>query len=463
MKNKVMRAIKQNIALLLTCTLVMGTTGVALADPETEIDINNPPPSESAEPESEPQIVEERQDQTQDGTTAQPRISAALDAANKAVAAGNQAVDQAKNEKTQMENSLQKAEETKKSLIKDREQLNAAVFNLDSQMQDVTINLSEVEDLLSRKEQELSETTARLIQARADATDQYEEMKIRIKYMYEKGTADFVQILLGAGSFAEMLNKAEYIEQISSYDRTMLEQYEQTKKDMADLEDVLSTQQEVLEQTKAEVESKRSEMETLINEKSAEIIQYNKDIKNKEEAIAEYEAMIVEQDTTIKELEKAADAARKRQMAAVAAESGMSVSGNYVVSFGGGQFCWPAPAYTRISDDYGMRIHPILGIQKFHNGVDMAAPSGSPILAAADGYVVAAAYSGSMGNYVMIDHGSGVYTIYMHASALYVSANQSVKKGDTIAAVGSTGRSTGAHLHFSVRVNGQYVSPWQYL
>ena len=93
----------------------------------------------------------------------------------------------------------------------------------------------------------------------------------------------------------------------------------------------------------------------------------------------------------------------------------------------------------------------------------MAAPSGSSILAAADGTVVAATYNATMGNYVMIDHGNGLYTIYMHASALYVSSGQSVSAGSTIAAVGSTGRSTGAHLHFSVRQNGSYVSPWNYL
>ena len=93
----------------------------------------------------------------------------------------------------------------------------------------------------------------------------------------------------------------------------------------------------------------------------------------------------------------------------------------------------------------------------------MAAPNGSPIVAAADGTVVGAGYSGTMGNYIMINHGSGVFTVYMHASAIYVSTGTSVTRGQKIGAVGSTGRSTGPHLHFSVRVNGSYVSPWNYL
>jgi murein DD-endopeptidase MepM/ murein hydrolase activator NlpD len=126
-------------------------------------------------------------------------------------------------------------------------------------------------------------------------------------------------------------------------------------------------------------------------------------------------------------------------------------------------FTWPCPSYTRISDDYGMRLHPTLGINKMHNGIDLAAPAGSPILAAYNGTVVAASYEASMGNYVMINHGDGLYTVYMHCSKLYVSQGQSVTKGQTIAAVGTTGRSTGNHLHFGVRLNGSYVSPWNYL
>ena len=113
--------------------------------------------------------------------------------------------------------------------------------------------------------------------------------------------------------------------------------------------------------------------------------------------------------------------------------------------------------------DYGNRIHPTLGIEQFHNGVDFAAPKGTAIYAAYDGQVVAATYSNTMGNYVMLDHGGGLYTIYMHASALYVSKDDIVVRGETIAAVGSTGRSTGNHLHFSVRKDGAYTSPWNYL
>lgn len=207
----------------------------------------------------------------------------------------------------------------------------------------------------------------------------------------------------------------------------------------------------VLDEARRVQEEEEASMNALISAKEQEISNVTSDIKNKEAAIAEYEADIAEQNQTIAALEKAVAEERAR----LAEEQGRR--------YDGGVFTWPAPSYTRISDDYGNRIHPTLGIQKFHNGIDMAAPGGSAILAAYDGKVVAADYNSSMGNYIMIDHGDSLYTIYMHASALYVSKGTEVSKGQKIAAVGTTGRSTGNHLHFSVRKGGSYVNPWSYL
>jgi murein DD-endopeptidase MepM/ murein hydrolase activator NlpD len=192
-------------------------------------------------------------------------------------------------------------------------------------------------------------------------------------------------------------------------------------------------------------------LQNLIVEKNKEVNSIAGDIKDKEAAIAEYEKQIAEENATIAALEKAVEA-EKAELAAQNARK-----------YDGGMFAMPCPSYSRISDNFGMRMHPTLGIQKMHNGVDFAAPSGSAILAAYDGKVVAAAYNSTMGNYVMISHGSGLYTVYMHASSLSVSTGAEVSKGQKIASVGSTGRSTGPHLHFGVRLNGNYVSPWNYL
>lgn len=365
------------------------------------------------------------------------------------------ALDNAQSEKEKLQDNLEAAQELKKALQVTKNELTDHMVELDNEMSQVSMKLFEVEELLKMKEVEHRETEERLVVAKDNIEKQYEDMKIRIQFMYEHGSMSFLEILLSSSSFSEMLNKAEYIEQVSAYDRQMLNQYEVTKVKVEKLEKELSDQKQILETVRADVQKQQDEMKGLIDEKKEEISEYETDIANKEKAIKEYEDMIAEQDGIIGALEAAVASAKKKQQQ-------MGVSNNSA-SYGGGTFCWPAPSYTRISDDYGWRTHPTLGVQQFHNGVDMASPSGSPILAAADGVVVAASYNATMGNYVMIDHGGGLFTIYMHASALFVSSGNVVSAGDEIAAVGSTGRSTGPHLHFGVRLNGSYVSPWNYL
>ena len=383
------------------------------------------------------------------------------DSLDDAINKGTDALSDAQDEKKQLQSNLSAAQAMNKELENAKTALTGDVVELDSQMSEVSNDLLEVQNLLDTKEAELDKTTKELAQAKIDVKKQYEDMKLRIKFMYENGTMSYIQILLSSGSFSELLNKAEYIEQVSEYDRNMLQTYQDNRDKITRLEKDLKDQKEVLEQVKGDVEAKQTEMAGLISDKQTEIEGYESDIQNKEEAIKEYEAMIAEQDSTIKALEASVAAAKAKRTQMTVSDNSTNAADQ--PHYGGGAFVWPAPSYTRISDDYGYRTHPILGIQKFHSGVDMAAPSGSSILAAADGTVVAATYNATMGNYVMIDHGNGLYTIYMHASALYVSSGQSVSAGSTIAAVGSTGRSTGAHLHFSVRQNGNYVSPWNYL
>ena len=366
------------------------------------------------------------------------------------------ALDDAQGEKEKLQNNLEAAQALKESLQEAKDELAGHVVELDHEMSQVTTKLFEVEQLLAGKEAEHQATEVKLAEAKENIEKQYEDMKIRIQFMYEHGSMSFIEILLSCSSFSEMLNKAEYIEQVSAYDRQMLDQYEETKVKVEALEKELSEQKQILETVRADVKKQQEQMQGLITEKQEEIKTYQTDIANKEKAIKEYEDMIAAQDDLIGALEASVAAAKKKRQE-------LGVSDNSTGSYSGGAFCWPAPSYTRISDDYGWRTHPILGVQQFHNGVDMAAPSGSPILAAADGEVIAATYNGTMGNYIMIDHGGGLFTIYMHASALYVSSGTTVYKGDEIAAVGSTGRSTGPHLHFGVRLNGGYVSPWNYL
>lgn len=370
----------------------------------------------------------------------------------------------AQDEKDNMEDQLSDIKDQKEDLEEAKDELSDYVVELDGQLMTLQETLEALEEKIAEKEQAVAQIQQQLKQAEENEANQYASMKQRIQFMYEKGDQTYLALLFEAEDLSDMLNKAEYIEEISGYDRDMLTQYQETKESISSLKTQLETEEENLLAAKEEASEKEGEMSDLIDQKQEQIEDYESDISNKEEAIKEYEAEIAAQNATIAALEnKIAQAEEQQRQQDVSGNDTGETSSTTTYTYSGGTFCWPAPSYTRISDDYGWRIHPTLGVEQFHNGVDMAAPGGSPILAAESGVVVAAAYSSTMGNYVMIHHGNGLYTIYMHASALYVSAGQTVTRGEQIAAVGSTGRSTGNHLHFSVRLNGSYVSPWSYL
>lgn len=362
-------------------------------------------------------------------------------------------IDEAEKEKKKIQSNITDVKKMVKNLESEKANLEAYVTQLDADLADVEAKIAELKELIAEKETEIEETEAELEEAEQIQADQYEAMKKRIKFIYEKGDTFYLDLIFSAKSYGDMLNKADYAEQMSKYDATKLQEYKDTCAYITACKEQLDAEKELLDVAKAQVEEEEENLNTLISAKEDEIYKTSSDINNKEAALKEYEEYLAEQNSTIQALE-AAVAAERRQLAE---ESGQAIS------YDGGMFKWPCPSYTRISDDYGNRIHPTLGVEKFHNGLDMAAPSGSPILAAYDGKVVAADYNASMGNYIMINHGDGLYTIYMHASALYVSSGETVSKGQKIAGVGTTGRSTGNHLHFSVRKDGSYVNPWNYL
>lgn len=363
------------------------------------------------------------------------------------------AIEKAESDKKALQSGLTDVKKVISGLQTSKNNLSAYISGLDETLTKAQERILELNTMITGKEAEIAKTAAELEEAQQTEEAQYQAMKERIKFIYEKGDSFYLELVLTADSFGEMLNKAEYVEKLSAYDQRMLEQYQATREYVAVCKKQLEAEQELLEEAKADVEAEQASLETLIAQKEQEITAYEADISNQQTLVSEYEAEIAAQTAEIQALE-AAVAAQKEELAK---------ANKAARTYDGGIFAWPAPSYTRISDDYGYRIHPTLNVQQFHNGIDLASPGGSPILAAYDGTVVSASYSSTMGNFVMINHGDSLYTIYMHASALYVSKGDEVVKGQKIAAVGSTGRSTGNHLHFSVRLNGSYVSPWNYL
>ncbi len=358
-------------------------------------------------------------------------------------------ISKAKKERDTLSNAKTDLEKVKKQLEASKSDLNNYITKLDGELTDIQSKIDELGDQITEKEHEIETTTAELIEAEEVQKAQYEAMKKRIKFMYERGDTLYFEMLLESGSFSDILNKAEYIEKLSGYDREKLNEYIATTELIKLTKEALEEEKKTLDSAKAAKEEEEKNLQALLSQKNRELTAVASDITSKEAAIAEYEAEI--------KAENAAIAALEKEVAADKAE----LASRYV--YDGGMFTWPCPSYKRISDNFGMRMHPTLGIQKMHNGIDLAAASGSAILAAYNGTVVAADYNSTMGNYIMINHGGGLYTIYMHCSAIGVSRGQDVTAGTKIGAVGSTGRSTGPHLHFGVRLNGNYVSPWNYL
>ncbi|MBQ7776301.1 MAG: peptidoglycan DD-metalloendopeptidase family protein [Lachnospiraceae bacterium] len=360
-------------------------------------------------------------------------------------------INNAEKEMNNLKGSLSDVKKLVSKLENEKSSLKNYVKELDSTLAVIEDKIADLLAQITQKEADIEETQIQLAQAKDVEETQYESMKERIKCNYEKGEYHFWDRILSANSFMEMLNRITYEEAIAEYEKKKLDEYIANREYIELCEQQLQVEKEYLDAVKLSVENEQAAVEALIEVKKQEIEKYESNISTQEQAIKEYEADIAEQNEIIKQLEKAVEEEKKKLLQ------------NKAPIYDGGTFAFPLESYTRISDNYGWRTHPILNVKQFHNGVDFAAPKGTKIYAAYDGVVVAATYSSTMGNYVMIDHGDGLYTIYMHASKLYVSKDDVVVKGEHIAGVGTTGRSTGNHLHFSVRKNGNYVSPWDYL
>lgn len=375
------------------------------------------------------------------------------DMTSSSIEAKKEEVADAKAEQTNLKNSISSMKEIVAGLASQKANLDQYITKLDSTMADIQSNIKNYELKINEKEAEIKRKENELIIAIEQEEVQYETMQQRIQYLYERGESSYIETLLGAKSFADMLNRAEYVEAMTAYDNQVLHEYMEQREYVQLCKDSLELEKDILKDSKSALETEKANLVSVREQKAGELAAFEHDISLTEAQLKELEADLQYQTNLIKSLEKEITEEQK----AILAEKGMNLGYN------GSGFCWPAPNYTKVSSDFGWRKDPFTGLKAYHNGVDLAAKEGTPILAAYDGIVVAATYNSSMGNYIYIEHGDGLRTIYLHASKLHVKKDDVVKAGDLIAAVGTTGRSTGPHLHFSVRLNGEYVSPWNYL
>ncbi len=374
-------------------------------------------------------------------------------------AAGKGDIDSAKDKISSLEEEKKKTEETIQELEARKADTESYVKELDGELARLDDELSALDSRIAGKEADIEVTKSQLEEAQKTEEEQYASMKLRIKYMYEKGDTSYLDLLLESGSMSEMLNRAEYIRKISSYDRKKLTEYGEIKEKIADDEEKLEAEHKELLALQEQTKAKQDSVEKLVGEKSKELQKYQNQIAANESQLASYQADIEAQENRIQEIE----AELKRQEEEARRKAQEQGEEYKTVSIGNISFIWPCPSSSRITSGFGGRSSPTEGASSNHKGIDIGASSGSDIVAAADGTVTISTYSYSAGNYIMINHGGGVSTVYMHCSKLLVSVGETVRKGQVIAKVGSTGYSTGPHLHFGVRLNGAYVNPSQYV
>lgn len=294
--------------------------------------------------------------------------------------------------------------------------------------------ITELKDSISKIEEELNTTT-----------EKYEKQKKlfqqRLVATYEAGETQYLDILLKSKSLSDFLSSYYIITELAEIDNDLIEELESKKK--------------TIDLSKQKLENEKEELATII-ENQTKISRTLQNTKKMRESFIE-KLSDEEKDLQAKIDEINKQYAEVNNQILALAEQGIETA--YI----GGELEWPVPGYTRITSKYAMRVHPITGQYKLHTGVDIGAPEGANFIAANDGVVVKAERNAAYGNMVIIDHGGGISTLYAHGSEILVELGQTVKRGDAVLKVGSTGYSTGPHAHFEVRINGVTTDPLPYI
>ena len=358
----------------------------------------------------------------------------------------NSALSDAQKELDELKEQLDAAEDIVDGLKDSQSDVKGKISKLNKSMITISAKITELENMLIAKNEQIAETQVQLGEAQDTAEKQYEDMKLRIRYMYENGQSSYLESFLAADNLAEFLNSAEYINQIQQYDRAELEEYKNTVAEIEAFELQLEEERTELETLKSDVEREKEHIASVMAQREDELAAIKADLDEAQDEADLIAAEVQAQEEVIAEIIR------------VLLENGGSLGDAYV-----GGFTWPVPDSNRVTSDFGPRPSPTAGASSNHKGIDIGAPKGTAIVAAAPGKVIISRYSSSAGYYISIDHGGGLCTVYMHCSKLLVDVGDVVAGGELIAKVGSTGISTGPHLHFGVSLNGTYVSPWGYL
>ncbi|MGN1030700.1 MAG: murein hydrolase activator EnvC family protein [Butyricicoccaceae bacterium] len=335
---------------------------------------------------------------------------------------------------------------------------------LDRQITAAIGEIETVQQLIAALDQQITQKEEELEAAIAKMEEQEALFKTRARVLYECNDTSYLGVLLGAEDLTDMISRMEIVSQFNQYDNELLDEYTAAKEEVERQKASLEADRQEQAGYKAQLESKKASLEqqqaesqaiieSLKEDKSALVSEYNKIGEEQEQIQSEISALS-------KKL--AEEAAAKAAAAKSSVSSKNTGSSSTATESGSKGWVWPVAGYHTISSPFGMRKHPITGIYKLHDGMDIAVPSGVPIKAAKGGTVVKSYFNTAYGNYIVIDHGNGVQTGYAHMSSRVVSVGTKVSAGQLIGYVGSTGWSTGAHLHLQFIVNGSFTNPANY-
>ena len=345
------------------------------------------------------------------------------------------------NQKNELQNQITDANEEIENiqieLTENLEQLN----NLNLEISTYESEIYSLEENLSKISNEIEGVTEKLSAIEENYNVQKKTFENRILAIYEAGDIYYLDVLLNSNSVSEFISNYYLIGKIAKYDNDILENIERQKAQIENIQQSLTERKNNLETLKKNKEKTTISLENSKIIRNSYIAKLSDDEKAMQEKIDKYQT----------------------ELNSIESQITLLTTLNVGEDFVGGEFIWPAPGYTTITSRFGMRFHPVLKVNRVHTGTDIGMPTGSYVIASNDGVVIQSTYTTGFGNMIMIDHGGGIVTLYGHASELIAQTGQTVKKGDLIMKAGSTGWSTGPHLHFEVRINGTPMDSMEFL
>ena len=344
-------------------------------------------------------------------------------------------VDKANKAAETLKGKINDVKGQKAAATESKKLLDGQIITLEGQIGSVNTTISELDSKLEIEE-------ARLEAAILKVDEKEDLFERRMALMYEENAQiSYLDVLFASENLTDFVETYEVMQELMEYDQEIIDQVTDAKNEVEEAKNEIADAKAERVRAKEELTSQKRTLDQKVQERMDLISALESDQQAYEKAYEEA---------------RATEQSLKSQLAAQLSKSGGPTK------FTSGKFGWPTN-YTTVTSSYGMRYHPVLKVNKLHTGTDFGAPYGSSVFAAAEGKVIKAEYNSAYGNMVVIDHGGGYSTLYAHASSLCVSAGQYVTKGQTIMYVGSTGFSTGPHLHFEIMIDGKTTDPMGYL